>query len=68
MIGVLEGLVDRHALANQLAMHPRTVALWAQRRKIPYVKIGKKYFFDPQKVREHLLSQTVEPIKKKARG
>jgi len=33
----------------------RTVRAWQANRQIPFVKIGNKVYFDPERVKDHLV-------------
>jgi hypothetical protein len=42
----------RHYFAPPLSL--RTIRVWQAQRIIPYLKVGRRVFFDPSRVREHL--------------
>jgi len=38
--------------AEKLGVAVNTLRVWTSRRKIPFVKLGKRVLFDPEKLRE----------------
>jgi excisionase family DNA binding protein len=35
-----EGLLDKHSAAKLIGIHPRTLDLWQNQRRIPFIKLG----------------------------
>jgi len=47
-----ENLKSLNDMAKELDIHPATLRGWARMKMLPYYRIGKKYFFDPDEIRE----------------
>jgi phage terminase Nu1 subunit (DNA packaging protein) len=64
---ILEGYVDREALAAGFGVSTRTIARWmAQPDGLPYTAIGGKVLFRSQAVREWLLRRERRPNARRA--
>lgn len=55
--------VDAKQLATYFDPPPalRTIRNWTKERRVPFVKIGNKVYFDVPKVMAHLEAKTVKP-------
>ena len=52
--GASDGLLNKHELAIKLGVAKRTVDLWMQRKRLPFLKLGKTVRFRWQDVLEKL--------------
>ncbi|WP_369124471.1 helix-turn-helix domain-containing protein [Devosia neptuniae] len=60
----LIGYLTSADMAEQLGLHPTTLAKWRMaRRGPPYVKIGKRVYYRVTSVREWLENAEVKPVR-----
>lgn len=50
-------LISLKEMARKLSVHPTTLRSWAKSGEVPYHRIGKKYFFDINNIKEYSLNK-----------
>jgi excisionase family DNA binding protein len=55
------GLVDYEEAAIMLGLNPYTLRRYVCARKLPFLKIGKRVFFDPDDLRQWVEAHRVPP-------
>lgn len=50
----MNNYLSKKELQKKLGVSLPTISRWMRDGKIPFLKIGKRVLFDPQKVEEHL--------------
>ncbi len=68
MKSVLENYLDQHELAAQLKVNVRTIYRWLQRGDAPpHSRLGRRYLFSRESMRDWLQARESQPAKPRAR-
>ncbi len=57
-----EGCIDNAEAAKILGVHEQTLRRWVWERKVPFQRVGRNVYFRPDKLREWLAAQEIEPV------
>ncbi|KPJ86759.1 MAG: hypothetical protein AMS17_11045 [Spirochaetes bacterium DG_61] len=59
----MEKLLDIREAANILSLKTKTLYAYIHKRRIPFVKLGARVLFDPERLQNWVKERSVEPIK-----